>query len=141
MRPVAIAILFLLSACHFSWPRVANVAVQQGNVITQEMIDRLKVGMTRRQVEFVMGEPVVRDPFNPNRWDYVYSLQVGNVMYQQIKMSLLFDNDVLTSFSGDVPQTSEVEAAAAKTQEDPLLPNPLEDVPEPTEAPTTPPSA
>jgi outer membrane protein assembly factor BamE len=127
VRPFAVVILLLLSACHFSWPRVSNVAVQQGNVITQEMVDRLKVGMTRRQVAFVMGEPVLRDPFNPNRWDYVYSLQVGAVTYQKIKMSLLFDNDVLTSFSGDVPQTSEVEAAAAKAQEDPLLPTPQDD--------------
>ena len=53
---------FMCAGCHFSFPKVANVAVQQGNVITQEMIDRLKPGMTRRQVAFVMGEPVVRDP-------------------------------------------------------------------------------
>jgi outer membrane protein assembly factor BamE (lipoprotein component of BamABCDE complex) len=52
--------------------------VHQGNIITQEMVDKLKPGMTRRQVAFVMGEPVVRDPFNPDRWDYVYSVQVGN---------------------------------------------------------------
>jgi outer membrane protein assembly factor BamE len=131
-------ILLLLSACHFSWPRVSNVAVQQGNVITQEMVDRLKVGMTRRQVAFVMGEPVLRDPFNPNRWDYVYSLQVGAVTYQKIKMSLFFDNDVLTSFSGDVPQTSEVEAAAAQAQEDPLLPSAQDDAVAPAGAVSSP---
>ncbi len=146
MRPFAVVILLLLSACHFSWPRVSQVAVQQGNVITQEMVDRLKVGMTRRQVAFVMGEPVLRDPFNPDRWDYVYSLQVGSVVYQKIRMSLFFDNDVMTSFSGDVPQTSEVEAAAAKAQEDLLLPGAQDDAVapadaslSPTEVPSTPP--
>ena len=91
MRPLVIAVLLampaLLSGCHFSFPKVANVPVQQGNVITQEMVDRLKPGMTRRQVAFVMGEPVVRDPFNPDRWDYVYSVQVGDVVYQQLRMS------------------------------------------------------
>jgi outer membrane protein assembly factor BamE len=137
VRSFAIVILLLLSACHFSWPRVSNVAVQQGNVITQEMVDRLKVGMTRRQVAFVMGEPVLRDPFNPDRWDYVYSLQAGAVTYQKIKMSLFFDNDILTSFSGDVPQTAEVEAAAAKAGEDPLLQNPLDTL-APTDAASTP---
>jgi outer membrane protein assembly factor BamE len=138
VRSFAIVILLLLSACHFSWPRVSNVAVQQGNVITQEMVDRLKVGMTRRQVAFVMGEPVLRDPFNPDRWDYVYLLQVGAVTYQQIKMSLFFDNDVLTRFSGDVPQTAEVEAAAARAAEDPLLPNPLGTSAAPNGADSTP---
>ena len=138
MRPFTVVILVLLSACHFSWPRVSNVAIQQGNVITQEMVDRLKVGMTRRQVAFVMGEPVLRDPFNPNRWDYVYSLQVGNVTYQKVRMSLFFDNDVLTSFSGDVPQTSQVEAAAAKAQEDPLLPVPQDATVAPTDGDPTP---
>jgi len=138
VRPFTVVILVLLSACHFSWPRVSNVAIQQGNVITQEMVDRLKVGMTRRQVAFVMGEPVLRDPFNPNRWDYVYSLQVGNVTYQKVRMSLFFDNDVLTSFSGDVPQTSQVEAAAAKAQEDPLLPVPQDATVAPTDGDPTP---
>jgi outer membrane protein assembly factor BamE len=144
VRSFAVVILFLLSACHFSWPRVSQVAVQQGNVITQEMVDRLKVGMTRRQVAFVMGEPVLRDPFNPDRWDYVYSLQVGSVTYQKIRMSLFFDNDIMTSFSGDVPQTSEVEAAMAKAKEDALLPStqnavaPTGATPE-TEIPSTPP--
>jgi outer membrane protein assembly factor BamE len=102
---------------------VANVAVQQGNVITQEMVDRLKPGMTRRQVAFVMGEPVLRDPFNPDRWDYVYSVQVGRVVYQQMRMSLFFDGDVLREFSGDLTPTTVAHAAEADAVADPLLPS------------------
>jgi outer membrane protein assembly factor BamE len=103
---------------------VAHVPVQQGNVITQEMIDRLKPGMTRRQVAFVMGEPVLRNPFDPNRWDYVYSVQVGNVVYQQMRMSLFFEDETLVKFSGDLVPTTAAHNATADEVADPLLPNP-----------------
>ena len=61
-------LLMGLSACELKVPRVHKVSVQQGNVITQEMIDRLKPGMTRSQVAYVMGEPVIENTFNPDRW-------------------------------------------------------------------------
>jgi outer membrane protein assembly factor BamE len=128
VRPFAITILFLIAGCHhLSFPKVANVTVQQGNVITQEMIDRLKPGMTRRQVAFVMGEPVLRDPFNPDRWDYVYSVEVGNVVYQQLRMSLFFDSDSLARFSGDMAPTTAAQNKQADTVADPLLEGPRED--------------
>ena len=128
MRRFAITILFLIAGCHhISFPRVANVAVQQGNVITQEMVDRLKPGMTRRQVAYVMGEPVLRDPFNSDRWDYVYSVQVGSVVYQQLRMSLFFENESLARFSGDLAPTTAAQNAEADKVADPLLEGPRED--------------
>ena len=51
-----------LRLSNIKMPKLYKVAIQQGNVITQEMVDKLKPGMTRRQVAFVMGEPVLRDP-------------------------------------------------------------------------------
>ncbi len=136
MRPLLATILFLIAGCHFGLPKVAHVAVQQGNVITQEMIDRLKPGMTRRQVAFVMGEPVLRDPFNPGRWDYVYSVQVGDVVYQQLRMSLFFKGDTLAKFSGDMAPTSAAEQAKADTVADPLAPTPPEITPPPADPPS-----
>jgi outer membrane protein assembly factor BamE len=132
VRPFAITVLLLTSAafctgCHFSWPRVANVPVQQGNVITQEMVDKLKPGMTRRQIAFVMGEPVLRNPFNPDRWDYVYSVQVGSVVYQQLRMSLFFENDTLAKFTGDMAPTTAAQNKEADTVADPLQEGPRED--------------
>jgi len=121
VRPIAVALVILLTGCNLHWPKVANVTVQQGNVITQEMIDHLKPGMTRRQVAFVMGEPVLRDAFNPDRWDYVYSVEVGGVVYQQLRMSLFFENDQLARFSGDMAPTTSAENAAADKVADPLL--------------------
>lgn len=82
-------------------PRVHKVTVQQGNVITQEMIDKLKPGMSRSQVAYIMGEPVFRNPFNDDRWDYLYSIEVPGYYTDQKHVSLFFENDVLAYFTGD----------------------------------------
>ena len=108
-------------------PRVYKLSVQQGNVITQEMVDRLKPGMTRNQVEFVMGKPVLRDPFNDDQWVYVYSLEVPDYFTQTFKMVLAFDGNTLATITGDyVPQEADAEAneeveeenSAAETADD-----------------------
>ncbi len=102
----------LVSACSLpslKIPRVFKITVQQGNVITQDMVDRLKPGMSRSQVAYVMGEPVLRNTFNPDRWDYIYSIVVPGVFEQDIRMTLFFENDVLAYFTGDlVPTDAEV---------------------------------
>ena len=97
--------LCLLSGCGLSnikMPKLYKVAIQQGNVITQEMVDKLKPGMTRRQVAFVMGEPVLRDPFDDTKWVYLYSIDVPGVFTEQSRVILAFDeNNQLTTISGD----------------------------------------
>lgn len=108
-------------------PRVYKLSVQQGNVITQEMVDRLKPGMTRNQVEFVMGKPVLSDPFNDDQWVYVYSLEVPDYFTQTFKMVLAFEGDTLATITGDyVPQEADAEVneeveeenSAAETADD-----------------------
>ena len=95
-------------------PRVYKLSVQQGNVITQEMVDRLKPGMTRNQVEFVMGKPVLGDPFNDDQWVYVYTLEVPDYFNQVFKMVLAFEDDTLATISGDyIPQEADAESDAA----------------------------
>ena len=87
---------FILGGCSLSQlklpelkiPRVYKLSVQQGNVITQEMVDRLKPGMTRNQVEFVMGKPVLADPFKQDQWVYIYTLEVPDYFIQNFKMVL-----------------------------------------------------
>ncbi len=98
--------LLLTSLAGCSLPRVHKVTVQQGNVITQEMIDRLKPGMTRSQVAFVMGEPVFRNSFDGNRWDYIYTLEVPGYYQEQKRVSLFFENDILAYFTGDYAPTA-----------------------------------
>ena len=114
-----IASLCLLSGCGISnikIPKLYKVAIQQGNVITQDMVDKLKPGMTRRQVAFVMGEPVIQDPFDDTKWVYLYSIDVPGVFSQESRLILFFDeNDLLTVISGDYAPsdaTAEQEEAA-----------------------------
>ena len=113
---------FILSGCSLSQlklpelkiPRVYKLSVQQGNVITQEMVDRLKPGMTRNQVEFVMGKPVLADPFEQDQWVYVYTLEVPDYFIQNFKMVLTFKDDTLATITGDyLPQDAATETDAA----------------------------
>ena len=98
-------------------PRVYKIPVQQGNVITQEMVNRLKPGMTRNQVSFVMGDTVLQDPFERSRWVYLYTLEVPDFFNQQLKMVLDFEDDLLTTISGDLaPIPEETEETAVKVE-------------------------
>lgn len=105
----------VVSSC--SLPRVYRLTVQQGNVITQEMVDALKPGMTREQVAFIMGEPVIRNPFDDSRWDYVYTLRVPGYVDDNAKLSVFFSDGVLTHFSGDFKPTTAVVAGRGPDEE------------------------
>jgi outer membrane protein assembly factor BamE len=106
------ALLISASGCsNLEFPWVYRLNIDQGNIITQEMVDQLKPGMTRDQVKFVMGSPLVVDAFHENRWDYVYTLRDGKGKTTRQNLTVLFTNDTLTGLSGDyMPQG----AAASK---------------------------
>lgn len=93
-----------ISMPSFSMPHLPSIHkfdIQQGNVITQEMIDQLKPGMTKSQVRFIMGTPLVADTFNQNRWDYYYSLVPGKGEEVREQVSIFFEDDKLVGFRGD----------------------------------------
>lgn len=102
-----LALLFTAcgSAGALDFPGVYKIGIPQGNIITQEMVDQLRPGMTKRQVIFVMGTPLVRDPFHQDRWDYVYSYQPGGGVRGQERLTVLFENDQLVRFTGDFVPT------------------------------------
>ncbi len=56
---------------------VYQANLSQGNLLKQEDLDQVEVGMTRRQVRFLLGTPMIDDPFHEGRWDYVYYLKLG----------------------------------------------------------------
>ena len=92
--------LLALAGCSF--PGVYKIDIQQGNVVTQDMIDQLRPGMTRKQVRFIMGNPLLTDTFHANRWDYLYSIQPGGGQRLQERVSLVFDgSDQLVGLAGD----------------------------------------
>ena len=106
-RLIAIAaIAVALSACQ-NVPMLPGltthqIEIQQGNVVTQEMIDKLKPGMTRQQVRFVMGTPPIVDPFHKDRWDYVYFVNKAGKFLEHRRLVLLFDGEALKRVEGDV---------------------------------------
>lgn len=76
--------------------------IQQGNVVTQEMIDKLKPGMTRGQVRYVLGTPLITDTFHQNRWDYYYSLKKNHKTPAETQsLTILFKNDALAAIEGN----------------------------------------
>lgn len=81
-------------------PFIYRPLVVQGNVITQEIVDELKPGMTKKQVEFALGTPLLRDVFHDNRWDYYYGIGIGKIELEK-RVILHFENDQLARIIGD----------------------------------------
>jgi outer membrane protein assembly factor BamE len=79
-----------------------RIDIQQGNVVTQEMLARLRTDMTRQQVRYVMGTPLVADTFHPERWDYFYNLDKAGSPGERRRITLVFEQDRLKRVLGDV---------------------------------------
>ena len=92
--------ILLLSSC--SIPRIFQVVISQGNLVDQEMLDKLEIGMTESQVKFVMGTPLISDTFYPNRWDYFTSVTQGENSYTNQKITLYFKDNKLVSWEGEI---------------------------------------
>ena len=104
MRALCVTLRILcLPACGFvGFPGVYRINVEQGNLVDQEMVDQLKEGMSRRQVRFILGTPLIEDTFNANRWDYPYVLRNGNDVVRESWVTVHFDGDKLVDVTGDV---------------------------------------
>lgn len=99
---LATILLATLTACGpFQFPGVYKISIPQGNIITQDMVDQLRPGMSKRQVIFVMGTPLVRDPFHQDRWDYIYNFQPGGGQRVGERVTVFFENDQLVRITGD----------------------------------------
>jgi outer membrane protein assembly factor BamE len=82
-----LALIPLLPAC------VYKVAIQQGNYIEKRSVDQLQVGMTRVQVRYLMGTPMVPPIFDNDRWDYLYYLRIGRQQPLQRLLTIYFKDD------------------------------------------------
>ncbi len=83
-------------------PLVHRIDIQQGNVITQDMLAKLKLGMEKKKVRFIMGTPLITDTFHNDRWDYIYTYQDGRGQREQRRVTLFFEDDRLSQIDGDV---------------------------------------
>jgi outer membrane protein assembly factor BamE len=79
-----------------------KIDIQQGNYVDQEMVAKLKPEMTRSQVRFILGTPLVADVFHPARWDYVYLTGNAGDVNRQRRITVVFDGDKLTRIEGDI---------------------------------------
>ncbi len=125
MRIKLIALSFLLASCsnmsipnlsmpNLSWPDLSwpalpslvphKIDIQQGNLVTPEMRDKIKVGMSAAVVRSVLGTPLITDPFHAKRWDYVYALQQGGKLVEKQRLTLYFDDEHLARIDdSDMP--------------------------------------
>lgn len=98
MRIKLILLSMLLASCSYLSAPVLSpykMDIRQGNYVTQEMSDKLKIGMTRQQVRYVLGTPMISDAFHGNRWDYVYRLEQRGELIEKRYLTLYFDKDIL----------------------------------------------
>ncbi|MDA3920310.1 MAG: outer membrane protein assembly factor BamE [Salinisphaera sp.] len=122
MKQIAVLFLLLaLSAC--SLPVFFRVPIVQGNVVTADQVAKLKKGMTKKQVAYVLGTPLVKPVFEKDRWDYVFYYRNPRAHVRQSKLDLYFTNGRLTDIEGNEEYTAEV--AKANSQSDTTNVTPL----------------
>lgn len=83
----------LVGCSNAQFPGLYTVPIEQGSVITQDSISQLKYGMSKEQVAYIMGPSLVSRPFNPDRWDYVYTLRKNGRLQQERHVTVYFTND------------------------------------------------
>ena len=123
IRPLAGGCLLAgLVGCgsNFGFPGVYRINVEQGNVVTEEMVEQLRPGLNRRQVRYIMGTPLIEDSFHEDRWDYRYLLRNGNELLSETQLTLWFEGDELVRAEGpdaptwDEPQSEEPASEASE---------------------------
>jgi outer membrane protein assembly factor BamE len=88
---------------------VYKIDINQGNYLSQDMVDKLKVGMTKPQVKVILGTPLVTSAFRENRWDYVYEFARQGKVREHRQFTVYFDQDKLARWEGDQMPESVVE--------------------------------
>lgn len=119
-RPLAAIAVLLLASCgsaRLPLPdfKPYRMEIQQGNFVSQEMVSQLKPGMTKDQVRFVLGTPLIADSFHAERWDYVFRRQrVNSSELEHRKIAVFFENDKLKRVEGDISAAANADPAAVK---------------------------
>jgi len=103
--------IVLLGACSAIPSPVYKLDINQGNYITQDQVERLKVGLTRQQVKSALGTPLLADPFHASRWDYVYEFQRRGRTLEHRQFTVYFVNDKVARWEGDEMPPSPAEVA------------------------------
>jgi len=104
MRIFLLVLSLLVTACSSSVPSIKpyKMPIQQGNLVTSKMMMQLKPGMTKTQVRFVMGTPLINDSFHKDQWDYFYQMEKDGAIIEKRRVILMFEKDLLAKVKGDV---------------------------------------
>jgi len=104
MRIFLLVLSLLVTACSPSLPSIKpyKMPIQQGNLVTSKMMMQLKPGMTKTQVRFVMGTPLITDSFHKDQWDYFYQMEKDGAIIEKRRVILMFEKDLLAKVKGDV---------------------------------------
>jgi outer membrane protein assembly factor BamE len=106
----ALLLCLTLSACFI---RPYKMDIQQGNFIEHAQLGKLKPGMTRSQVRYALGTPLIADPFHPDRWDYLYIERKKGRLVEYRRLTLYFDGDKLVRALTDIPAEPPAKKPAA----------------------------
>ncbi len=120
-RFITIVLLTLLaSSCSLVDPWVYKINKQQGNITKQKQVDKLEIGMTKEQVQFIMGTPMSIDSFNTDRWDYIYTYKPGHGEITRNNLILSFTDNKLSNIDGkaliDIAEEDTVKKEEEKTE-------------------------
>lgn len=106
-----LAVCAALSGCSldpWGWlPGIYRVDIQQGNAITDAMVSQLQPGMSKRQIAYLMGTPLIQDAFHQERWDYIYTVEPGGQERTSKRVTLYFEKDQLVGIDGDFRPSDE----------------------------------
>jgi outer membrane protein assembly factor BamE len=109
LRQIRIVLIFvsatLLSSCGL-FPEPYKIDIAQGNKFDEEQIKQIKLGMTERQVKYILGSPMIQDSFHAGRWDYVYSFKPGKGEVQKKHLRLFFEQGVLQRIETPIPASA-----------------------------------
>ncbi|MDB0063855.1 outer membrane protein assembly factor BamE [Gammaproteobacteria bacterium] len=111
--------LTLLSGCSGKLFTIHKIDVQQGNAVEVEKVEQLAVGMTKEQVEFLLGSPMLTDIFHPERWDYIYYLIPGYGEKERRHVSIIFNgNKIIEIVKSEMAATTEKDQTTLETEAD-----------------------
>jgi len=110
-------ILTSLLACQSKLLTVHKIDVQQGNALDAEMVDKVEIGMTQEQVQYVLGSPLITDSFHPDRWDYIYLFIPGYGEKERRQLTLIFDRgEVIEIDKHNIVESDLASTAADNTE-------------------------
>jgi len=93
--------VFILLGCESKLLTVYKIDIQQGNALETEAVNKIQLGMSKEQVRFVLGTPIIKDVFHPDRWDYIYHFTPGYGEQQRRQLTLFFDRDEVIDIRKD----------------------------------------